>query len=51
MVTRPRRKSKLPVVSRRTAVETILGRCRWLRDKAVVALLVYEPATIRGRRA
>lgn len=41
MVTRPRRKSKLPVVPRWTAVEGILGRCRKLRDKAVVALLGY----------
>jgi site-specific recombinase XerC len=41
MVTRPRRKSKLPVVPRWTAVETILGRCRKLRDRAVVALLGY----------
>jgi integrase len=41
MVTRPRRKSRLPVVPRWTAVETILGRCRKLRDKAIVALLGY----------
>jgi integrase len=41
LVTRPRRKAKLPVVPRWTAVETILGQCRKLRDKAVVALLGY----------
>lgn len=41
LLTRPKKRNKLPVVPRWEAVEELIGRCSQARDKALLALMTY----------
>jgi len=41
LITRPRRKARLPHVPRWGTVETVLAQCATLRERAIVALMAY----------